>query len=53
MSFFVLGSLMLDEVQAPATPPVSSMQPIQPSARNIIPPTAQSQSKFTLELESG
>ena len=41
---------MLDEVQAPATPPVSTLQPIQPPARNIIPPTANSQSKFKFNL---
>ncbi|CAB3996702.1 inhibitor of growth 3-like, partial [Paramuricea clavata] len=37
-------SFLLDEVQAPDTLPISSLQPIQPSARNIIPPTAHSHS---------
>ena len=36
------GSLLLDEVPAPETPPVSALQPL---ARNIIPPTAHSHSK--------
>lgn len=44
-------SLMLDEVQAPATPPISTLQPIQPPARNIIPPTANSQKRKATAMD--
>ncbi|XP_028398090.1 inhibitor of growth protein 4-like [Dendronephthya gigantea] len=44
-------SLLLDEVQGPATPPVSTLQPIQPSARNIIPPSAHSHKRKATSMD--